>query len=192
MTEYKQMKLINPNWDQHGYIQVYTGDGKGKTTASLGLAMRALGRDWKVLIVMFTKGGNDYGELNSFRQLSDKIADNLTIVQAGLDRVIYKSNECEKDHKKIKKGWNLVKKAVKNDEYQLIIMDEANIAIDMGILDVDEVVKVLKSKPDEMEIVLTGRNAHPKIVEIAHLVSRIEPVKHYWDKGVHARKGIEY
>lgn len=192
MTEYKQMKLINPNWDQHGYIQVYTGDGKGKTTASLGLAMRALGRDWKVLIVMFTKGGNDYGELNSFRQLSDKIADNLTIVQAGLDRVIYKSNECEKDHKKIKKGWNLVKKAVKNDEYQLIIMDEANIAIDMGILDVDEVVKVLKSKPDEMEIVLTGRNAHPKIVDIAHLVSRIEPVKHYWDKGVHARKGIEY
>ena len=192
MTEYKQMKLINPNWDQHGYIQVYTGDGKGKTTASLGLAMRALGRDWKVLIVMFTKGGNDYGELNSFRQLSDKIANNLTIVQAGLDRVIYKSNECEKDHKKIKKGWNLVKKAVKNDEYQLIIMDEANIAIDMGILDVDEVIKVLKSKPDEMEIVLTGRNAHPKIVEIAHLVSRIEPVKHYWDKGVHARKGIEY
>ena len=192
MTEYKQMKLINPNWDQHGYIQVYTGDGKGKTTASLGLAMRALGRDWKVLIVMFTKGGNNYGELNSFRQLSDKIADNLTIVQAGLDRVIYKSNECEKDHKKIKKGWNLVKKAVKNDEYQLIIMDEANIAIDMGILDVDEVVKVLKSKPDEMEIVLTGRNAHPKIIEIAHLVSRIEPVKHYWDKGVHARKGIEY
>lgn len=192
MTEYKQMKLINPNWDQHGYIQVYTGDGKGKTTASLGLAMRALGRDWKVLIVMFTKGGNDYGELNSFRQLSDKIADNLTIVQAGLDRVIYKSNENEQDHKKIKKGWNLVKKAVKKNEYQLIIMDEANIAIDMGILDVDEVVKVLKSKPDEMEIVLTGRNAHPKIVEIAHLVSRIEPVKHYWDKGVHARKGIEY
>ena len=184
MTEYKQMKLINPNWDQHGYIQVYTGDGKGKTTASLGLAMRALGRDWKVLIVMFTKGGNDYGELNSFRQLSDKIADNLTIVQAGLDRVIYKSNECGQDHKKIKKGWNLVKKAVKNDEYQLIIMDEANIAIDMGILDVDEVVKVLQSKPDEMEIVLTGRNAHPKIVEIAHLVSRIEPVKHYWDKGI--------
>jgi cob(I)alamin adenosyltransferase len=192
MTEFNQNNLINPNWAQHGYLQVYTGNGKGKTTASLGLAMRALGRDWKVLIVMFTKGGNDYGELNSFRQLSEKIADNLTIVQAGLDRVIYKSNENEQDHKKIKKGWNLVKKAVKNDEYQLIIMDEANIAIDMGILDVDEVIKVLKSKPDEMEIVLTGRNAHPKIIEIAHLVSRIEPVKHYWDKGVYARKGIEY
>ena len=192
MTEYEQLKLINPNWDQHGYIQVYTGNGKGKTTASLGLAMRALGRDWKVLIVLFTKGGNDYGELNTFRQFSPRISENLRIVQAGLDRVIYKANENEKDHKKIKRGWNIVKKAVKNDEYQLIIMDEANIAIDMGILDVDEVIEVLKSKPDEMEIVLTGRNAHPKIVEIAHLVSKIEPVKHYWDKGISARKGIEY
>ena len=192
MTEYEQLKLINPNWDQHGYIQVYTGNGKGKTTASLGLAMRALGRDWKVLIVMFTKGGNDYGELNTFRQFSPRISENLKIVQAGLDRVIYRANENEQDHKKIKKGWNIVKKAVKNNEYQLIIMDEANIAIDMGILDVDEVIDVLKSKPDEMEIVLTGRNAHPKIVEIAHLVSKIEPVKHYWDKGITARKGIEY
>ncbi len=192
MTEYKQMKLINPNWDQHGYIQVYTGDGKGKTTASLGLAMRALGRDWKVLIVMFTKGGNNYGELNSFRQLSDKISDNLTIVQAGIDRIIYKKNQTQKDINAIKKGWNLVKKAVKNDEYQLIILDEANIAIDLGILDVDDVIKVLDNKPDEMEIVLTGRNAHPKIIEKADLVSKIEPVKHYWDKGIHARKGIEY
>ena len=87
------MKLINPNWDQHGYIQVYTGNGKGKTTASLGLAMRALGRDWRVLIVMFTKGGNDYGELNTFRQFSPRLSENLKIVQAGLDRVIYKSNE---------------------------------------------------------------------------------------------------
>jgi cob(I)alamin adenosyltransferase len=192
MAEYEQLKLINPNWDQHGYIQVYTGNGKGKTTASLGLAMRALGRDWKVLIVMFTKGGNDYGELNTFRQFSPRISENLKIVQAGLDRVIYKANENEQDHKKIKRGWNIVKKAVKNNEYQLIIMDEANIAIDMGILDVDEVIDILKSKPDEMEIVLTGRNAHPKIVEVAHLVSKIEPVKHYWDKGITARKGIEY
>lgn len=184
--------LINPNWAQHGYIQVYTGNGKGKTTASLGLAMRALGREWKVLIIMFTKGGNDYGELNSFRNLSPKISRNLKIVQAGLDRIVYKNNENEDDHKAIKDGWELAKKAIKNNEYQLIIMDEANIAIDLGILDVDEVVDVLKHKPEEMEIVLTGRNAHEKIVEIAHLVSKIEPVKHYWDTGIVARKGIEY
>ena len=185
-------KLINPNWAQHGYIQVYTGDGKGKTTASLGLAMRALGRCWKVLIIMFTKGGDDYGELNSFMNLSPSIKNNLKIVQAGLDRIIYKNNETEDDVKEIQKGWELAKKAIKNDEYQLIILDEANIAIDMGILDVNEVVEVLKNKPEEMEIVLTGRNANPKIIEIAHLVSEIKPVKHYWDTGIAARKGIEY
>ena len=184
--------LINPNWAQHGYIQVYTGNGKGKTTASLGLAMRALGRCWKVLIIMFTKGGDDYGELNSFMNLSPSIKDNLKIVQAGLDTIVYKNNETEDDVREIKQGWELAKKAIKNDEYQLIILDEANIAIDMGILDVDEVVDVLKNKPEEMEIVLTGRNAHPKIVEIAHLVSEIKPVKHYWDTGIAARKGIEY
>ncbi len=184
--------LINPNWAQHGYIQVYTGNGKGKTTASLGLAMRALGRCWKVLIIMFTKGGDDYGELNAFRELAPDIANNLKIVQAGLDRIVYLDNQNEKDREEILKGWELAKKAIKNDEYQLIILDEANIAIDLGIIDVDEVVEVLKNKPDNMEIVLTGRNAHPKIIEIAHLVSNIEPVKHYWNTGIAARKGIEY
>ena len=192
MTEGNNNNLINPNWGEHGYIQVYTGNGKGKTTASLGLAMRALGRNWKVLIIMFTKGGNDYGELNSFTELSPAIKNNLKIVQAGLDRIIYKDNQNELDKIEIEKGWELAKKAIKNHEYQLVILDEANIAIDLGILDVNEVVDVLKNKPDEMEIVLTGRNAHPKIVEIAHLVSEIQPVKHYWDTGIAARKGIEY
>lgn len=185
-------KLINPDWAKHGYIQVYTGNGKGKTTASLGLAMRALGRKWKVLIVMFTKGGDNYGELKSFRNLSPNIKDNLKIVQAGLDRIVYSDNKSEDDIKEIQKGWNLVKKAIQNNEYNLIIMDEANIAIALKMIDVDEVVEVLKQKPDEMEIVLTGRDADPKIIEIAHLVSRIEPVKHYWNTGVVARKGIEY
>ena len=154
--------LINPNWAQHGYIQVYTGNGKGKTTASLGLAMRALGRCWKVLIIMFTKGGDDYGELNSFRELSPEISANLTIVQAGLDRIVYKNNQTAKDNEEIKKGWKIAKNAIQNDEYQLIILDEANIAIDLGILDVDEVIEVLKNKPEEMEIVLTGRILYQK------------------------------
>ena len=185
-------ELVNPLWDEHGYIQVYTGDGKGKTTASLGLAMRALGRDWKVLLIMFTKGGTNYGELNSFRNLSDKIRANLTIMQAGLDRIVYSNNITEEDRKVIHNGWEVAKRAIENDEYKLIILDELNIAIALGIVDVDEVLKKKKNKPDNMEIVLTGRNAHPKIIEAAHLVSKIEPVKHYWDIGVSARKGIEY
>ena len=184
--------LYNPNWSKHGYIQVYTGNGKGKTTASLGLAMRALGRCWKVLIVMFTKGGDDYGELNSFRNLSPEIAQNLTIVQAGLDRIVYTDNKTDEDIKEIQKGWALAKNAIKNDEYNLIILDEANIAIDLGIIDLDEMIEVLQNKPQDMEIVLTGRNANQKIINIAHLVSEINPIKHYWDTGVVARKGIEY
>ncbi len=94
--------------------------------------------------------------------------------------------------KAVQDGWELAKKAIQNDEYNLVILDEANIAIDLELIDVDEVVEVLKLKPEEMEIVLTGRNAHPKIINTAHLVSKIEPVKHYWDTGVVARKGIEY
>lgn len=189
---FKNADLINPSWGQIGYIQVYTGNGKGKTTASLGLAMRALGRNWKVLLVMFTKGGNNYGELISFRNLSPEIQNNLVIEQAGLDRIVYASNKSFDDEKVIKRGWEIAKNAIQNDEYQLIILDEINIAIDLKILDIKDVIDVLKNKPEHMEIVLTGRNAHPKILEIAHLVSKIEPVKHYWDLGVTAREGIEF
>lgn len=188
----KDIDLINPSWDQRGYIQIYTGNGKGKTTASLGLVMRALGRNWKVLIVMFTKGGDNYGELVSFRNLSNEIQNNLTIEQAGLDRIIYANNKNADDEKEIKRGWDIAKKAIENDEYQLIVLDEMNIVLDLKLLDVDEVISVLKNKPQNMEIVLTGRNAHPKAVEIAHLVSKIEPIKHYWDTGITARKGIEF
>lgn len=188
----KNEELINPSFEQRGYIQIYTGNGKGKTTASLGLAMRALGRNWKVLLIMFTKGGDNYGELVSFRNLSPEINNNLTIEQAGLNRIVYCNNKCEEDEIEIKRGWELAKKAIEENEYQLIILDEINIAVDMKILDIDEVVNVLKNKPESMEIVLTGRNAHPKLIDIAHLVSKIEPVKHYWDKGISARKGIEF
>ena len=188
----KDKDLYNPDWDEHGYIQVYTGDGKGKTTASLGLAMRALGRDWKVLLIMFTKGGNKYGELNSFRNLSEKISKNLTIYQAGTEHIIYSNNITDEDRKIIVSGWEKAKQSIKNNDCHLLILDELNIAISLGIIDVDEVVDVIKHKPDRMEIVITGRCADKKIIDTAHLVSKIEPVKHYWDIGVSAREGIEY
>lgn len=185
-------ELKNPEFDNHGYIQVYTGNGKGKTTASLGLALRALGRGWDVLIVMLTKGGNDYGELYSFKKLAKKIENKLEIINAGEDHVIFKNNMTEDEKEKIKNGWEIAKKAILNNEYGLVIIDEANIAIDLGIIEVDEVVETLKNKPKNVEVVLTGRRAHKKIIEIAHLVSEIKPIKHYIDQGVMAREGVEY
>ncbi|OGI02021.1 MAG: hypothetical protein A2Y25_03975 [Candidatus Melainabacteria bacterium GWF2_37_15] len=187
-----QNELYNPRFDKIGYIQVYTGDGKGKTTASLGLAMRALGRGWKVLIIMFAKGGDHYGELYSFRELSPKIKELLTIEQAGLERIVYADNVSEEDKEAVKKGWELAKQAAKSGEYDLIVLDEANIAIELGLIQLEDMVNFLKNKPKYLEIVLTGRHAHPEIIELAHLVSEIRPTKHYWDLGVKARKGIEY
>jgi cob(I)alamin adenosyltransferase len=185
-------ELINPKFSELGYIQVYTGDGKGKTTASLGLTFRALGRGWNVLVILFTKGGNDYGELFSARQLSPQISRQLTIVQAGLNRIVFTHNMKEEDAIEISNGWEIAKRAVRSGKYQMIVMDEANIAIDLGLIPVEEMKDLLANKPPELEIVLTGRRAHPEIIEIAHLVSEIRPIKHYWDIGVKARKGIEY
>lgn len=185
-------ELINPKFSEIGYIQVYTGDGKGKTTSSLGLTFRALGRGWNVLLVMFTKGGDDYGELFSARQLSPQISKQLTIIQAGLNRIVFTHNMKDEDAVEVRNGWEIVKKAAFSGKYQMIVMDEANIAIDLGLIPLEEMKDLLKNKPRELEIVLTGRRAHPDIVELAHLVSEIRPVKHYWDIGVKARKGIEY
>lgn len=185
-------ELVNPMFNKHGYIQVYTGDGKGKTTASLGLTFRALGRGWNVLIILFTKGGDDYGELFSVRHFNPDMAKRLTIIQAGLNRIVFTHNIKEEDFIEISNGWEIAKKAIASGKYQLIVMDEANIAIDLGMIPLEEMKDVLRNKPEDLEIVLTGRRAHPDIIELAHLVSEIKPIKHYWDIGVKARPGIEY
>lgn len=175
---------------EHGYIQIYTGDGKGKTTASLGLALRALGHGWKVLIIQFTKGdqGWSYGEIAS----STKFHENLDVYQFGMDRVVYSQNINIEDFKEAKKGWELAKEAIKSNKYQLIILDELNICTDMGMIKVSDVKETLLNKPDGLEIVLTGRRAHPELIAMAHLVTEMKPIKHYFDMGVMARQGIEY
>lgn len=189
-----QKELVNPNFDRHGYVQVYTGDGKGKTTASLGLIVRALGRGWNVMFVMFTKGGNaeKYGELLAFRQLSKEIKNRLTIIQAGCDRIAYSDNINEQDTIFVENGIRNIESAIKTKSYDLIVMDELNIALSLGLVDLDRVLKIIDSKPDNVELVFTGRLAHPKILERAHLISEINPIKHYWDIGIKAREGIEY
>ncbi len=191
-VDMSQDELIDPHFEKHGYIQVYTGNGKGKTTASLGLCMRALGRGWNVLIVLFAKGGNHYGELHSFKKLMPSLSNRLDIIQAGLDRIVYSNNMKLEDKLEVEKGWLTVKEAAKSGNYQLIILDEANIAIELDLINIEDMKEFLQTKPHDLEIVLTGRNAHKEIIELAHLVSEIHPVKHYWDIGVKAREGIEY
>ena len=184
-----QGNLHNPQWAQHGYIQIYTGDGKGKTTASLGLALRALGHGWKVLIIQFTKGDSAtaYGEV-----ASSSLFPNLEFVQFGMDRVCYSHNVCLDDYREAKKGWEFAKNAINSGEYQLIILDEINICTAMNMIKVSDVRDTLLNKPDNLEIVLTGRYAHPELKAIADLVTEMKPIKHYFDKGVMARQGIEY
>ena len=177
---------------EHGYIQIYTGDGKGKTTASLGLALRAIGHGWKVLIIQFTKGeksvNNYYGEILS----ASKLMPNLEVMQFGMDRVVYSHNINIDDYRESKKGWTAAKEAINSGKYQLVIMDEINICADLGMIKISEIKDVLLNKPQNLEVVLTGRRAHPELVAMAHLVTEMKPVKHYFDMGVMARQGIEY
>ncbi len=176
---------------KHGYIQIYTGDGKGKTTASLGLALRAIGHGWKVLIIQFTKGEhntNYYGEIMS----ASKLMPNLEVEQFGLDRVVYSHNINIEDYKESRRGWQFAKEALASGKYQLIILDELNICVDLGMIKIAEVKEALLNKPENLEVVLTGRRAHPELIAMAHLVTEMQPVKHYFDMGVMARQGIEY
>ena len=175
-----------------GYIQVYTGDGKGKTTAAMGLALRALGQGKTVDITMFTKGGDNYGEVKAFNKLQPEFRKNLTLNQAGLDRIVYTSNETENDRIIMQKGWENAKKVINSGKTDIVILDEMNIAIDLKMIDEKDVIETLKNKPKNVEVVLTGRNAHQAVIDIADLVSNIQPIKHYWNKGVQAREGIEY
>jgi cob(I)alamin adenosyltransferase len=178
--------LINPTFRKHGYIQVYTGSGKGKTTACMGLATRALGRGWKVLIMQFCKG-NASGEFNLFKKF---FGDTFKYFHVGLPTIPYKQFLTDEERYENVKGWWYVKHNYK--EYDLIILDELNIAIELGIIPIDDVVDLLRNKPKKLEIVITGRNAKPEIMGMAQLVTEMKPLKHYWDMGVPAREGIEF
>ncbi|MFA5114674.1 MAG: cob(I)yrinic acid a,c-diamide adenosyltransferase [Candidatus Omnitrophota bacterium] len=166
-------------------IQVYTGNGKGKTTAALGLAIRAAGAGLRVYIVQFLKG-RPYSELASLKKFR-----NITLVQCG-QRCFIKNKPKPRDLALAKKGLAKIENAIKKKCYHLIILDEVNIAMRMGMLEINEVVAVLKKASAKTEFVLTGRYAPSKIIGIADLVSEIRERKHYYRKDVKARKGIEF
>ena len=166
-------------------IQVYTGNGKGKTTAAVGLAVRAAGQGLKVYIGQFAKGMR-YGELNSLKKIS-----NIKVEQFGRNCFI-KNQPTKKDISLAQNGLEKIRKIVAGNIYDILILDEINIALKLGLLKLKDVVSLIKSTPPGLELILTGRYAHPGILKIADLVSEIKEKKHYFRKGVLARKGIEF
>ena len=169
----------------NGYIQVYTGNGKGKTTAAIGLALRAAGAGLNVFIGQFMKLG-DYSEINAFRMLSDSIK----VEQFGRKRRIGQEME-EADRVCAQKGLDRIKAVIKDERYDLVILDEINYAMGMGLISTDKVIEIIKGRPPDQEIVLTGRDAPGDIIGIADLVTEMRMVKHYYNIGVRSRRGIE-
>jgi len=171
--------------NKKGYIQVYTGDGKGKTTAALGLSIRAAGAGLKVFIGQFIKMG-DYSEIKSLKRFSDCI----TVEQFGLGR-FYKGKPSPEDISAAQRGLHRMSEVMSSGEYDLIIFEEANVAVTCGLFSVEDLLELLNRKPEEIELVLTGRGADPRVIEKADLVTEMKAVKHYYFEGVKARVGIE-
>ncbi|MGB5157736.1 cob(I)yrinic acid a,c-diamide adenosyltransferase [Desulfobacterium sp. N47] len=166
-----------------GYVQVYTGDGKGKTTAALGLSLRAAGSGLKVYIAQFIKMG-DYSEIKALAKFSDLI----TVEQFGLGRFI-KGKPSQEDIEAAHNGIAKVKSLI--GKYDIIVLEEANVAAACGVISVEDILELISLKPDNVELVITGRGADPRVIEKAGLVTEMKEIKHYYQKGVQARVGIE-
>ncbi|MDD2573428.1 MAG: cob(I)yrinic acid a,c-diamide adenosyltransferase [Bacillota bacterium] len=168
-----------------GYVQVYTGDGKGKTTAAIGLAIRAVGAGLKVFIGQFVKGMY-YSELNALQRFYPKIV----VKQYGRGCFIEREPSSE-DISAARKGFDEIKEVIMSGEYDVIILDEANIAVHFGLIPETDFVRLIDERPEGVELVFTGRRAPREILERADLISEIKEVRHYYQRGVQAREGIE-
>src|SRR5215467_14190194 len=174
---------------RRGLILINTGPGKGKTTAALGTALRAVGSGMRVLMLQFLKGSWHYGELDAAASFGDKF------VMKQMGRGFVKVGGAETDPadiQMVEAAWKEAEEAILGGKWDLIVLDEINYAISYGMLDAAKVVEVLKRKPEQVHVILTGRNAHPSIVEIADTVTEMKQVKHAYEKGVLAQRGIEY
>lgn len=167
-----------------GYIQIYTGNGKGKTTAALGLSLRAVCAGKKVFFGQFIKG-MDYSELKTPEYLP-----NFTLEQFGRNYFIHNKPNQE-DIDSARKGLKKAAEVLKSGTYDLVVLDEINVAVHYNLFSIDEAIDMLKGKAEEVEVILTGRYAEDKLIDMADLVTEMKEVKHYYKKGVTARKGIE-
>ncbi len=174
---------------RRGLIIVNTGPGKGKTTAAIGTALRAAGQGMRVLMLQFLKGSWHYGELDAVKAFGE----NFIMKQMGRGFVKVGTEKPDpEDVRLVEDAWNEALQAINSGKWDLVILDEINYAISYGMLDAAKVAKALKQKPELVHVILTGRNAHPTIVELADTVTEMRQVKHAYEKGVMAQRGIEY
>ncbi|MDR2779762.1 MAG: cob(I)yrinic acid a,c-diamide adenosyltransferase [Synergistaceae bacterium] len=167
-----------------GCVQVYTGNGKGKTTAAIGLAVRALGAGIEVFFAQFLKSG-DYSEIQILRNL-----DNITCRQYGVGGFIARTPSSE-DIASARRGVEDALRAMKGGDYGVVILDEANVAYSLGLISIEELMSLVRERPPAAELVLTGRGAPAELIAAADLVTEMREIKHYFNSGVKARKGIE-
>jgi len=172
---------------KEGLVQVYFGRGKGKTTAAIGQGVRATGHGFKVYMIQFMKGNYKYGEIEAIKNIS-----NFDLRQFGSPDLIAEPNDFDKNEGS--KALDFAKEIVMSDEYDIVILDEVGVAISMNVISVEPVLELIKNKPEKVELVLTGGpKMHPKIKEMADLVTEMKMIKHYYSsKGITARYGIEY
>src|SRR3954451_14655416 len=174
---------------RRGLIIVNTGPGKGKTTAAMGTALRAVGNGMKVLMLQFLKGSWHYGELDAVQAFDGK----FVMKQMGRGFVKVGGAETDpEDVRMVEEAWSEAEQAILSGEWDLVVLDEINYAISYGMLDPAKVVAALKTKPEMVHVILTGRNAHPTLVEVADTVTEMREVKHAYQKGIMAQRGIEY
>ena len=171
---------------KRGLVMVYTGNGKGKTTAAVGQALRAAGHGCRVYMIHFMKG-RDYGEFLAAARLP-----NITVVRAGRDVFVNRGNPEQVDVELARDGFERARQAILGGEYDLVVLDEINVAVDFGLIPEAELLALLEQRPPGVDLVLTGRGASPELVKRADLVSEILSIKHHYDSGVPGRKGIEY
>ena len=179
------MNNTHEKWST-GYVQVYTGNGKGKTTAMLGLTVRAVGAGLRVFIAQFVKGMK-YSELEALRRFDDLV----TVKQYGRDCFIV-NEPTDEDIRVARQGLNEVRDILYSDTYDIVVLDEANIATWYKLFSVDELIELIENKPKNVELIITGRNADERILQHADLVTEMREYAHYYTKGVEARIGIEW
>jgi cob(I)alamin adenosyltransferase len=170
-----------------GLIIVITGNGKGKTTSAFGQALRAIGQGYKVFILQFMKG-REYGEFIA----AEKYLPNLTIRKSGLDSFVMRGKPATIDIELAQKGLDTARKAIMSGKYDMVILDEINVAVDFKLIKLKEVIELIKNKPPVLNLILTGRYAAKEIIKIADTVSEVKEIKHHYNAGIKDRAGIEY